>query len=60
MSYPQAIYIQVHGKLHRGWRDESGLFTLEQCNLDQSHVDGEVDEERLGEFDDRCQNCFPN
>lgn len=59
---PQAIYFEVDGKLHRGWRDGSGRFTLEQCNLDAAftarHV-GDVTAEEATAIENRCQNCFP-
>jgi hypothetical protein len=29
----QAVYLVTDDKMHRGYRDDSGRFTLEQCNL---------------------------
>jgi mRNA-degrading endonuclease toxin of MazEF toxin-antitoxin module len=58
---PAAILFEVEGKLHRGWRDRSGRFTLEQCNLDAAnlarHV-GDVSPENAGKVENRCLNCF--
>lgn len=60
------IFLVTDNKLHRGYRDESGRFTLEQCNLAKA---AEVDNLREFNADDKqpddwagwemCEHCFP-
>jgi hypothetical protein len=63
----EPVYFEVGGKLHRGYRDESGRFTLEQCNLAKAAGAGNLDEipdmepsEVNREGTERCGWCFLN
>lgn len=64
MKYiPEAIYFEVDMKLHRGWEDGAGRFTLEQCNLAKANAVANltpVFPEDLESFDEehQCQHCF--
>ena len=62
---PQRIYLLSEGKLHRGYRDGSGRFTLEQCNLSKANEANNLRE--FAEFEarpddwdshERCEYCF--
>lgn len=62
-----AVYFMVDDTLHRGYRDESGRFTLEQCNLSKANQANNLDEipdmeasEVNREGAELCGHCFPN
>ena len=65
MAY--GIYLVVDEKLHRGFRDPSGRFTLEQCNLAKANeadnleelIEGDVLREGFHDLA-KCEHCFPN
>jgi hypothetical protein len=60
-EFPEAILFVVDNRLHRGYRDKSGRFTLEQCNLSKASAANNL---RELAFDDpiedyeRCEHCF--
>ena len=65
IELPEHITLFSEGKMHRGYRDKSGRFTMEQCNLSKSNEAGEL--RVFGERDDlpddweehaRCEYCF--
>lgn len=55
---PEEVRWINEGKIHRGYTDHSGLFTLEECQKDQA---GEIDvlsaSAELPEGD-LCEHCF--
>lgn len=60
---PRPIYFEVDMKLHRGWEDDRGRFTLEQCNLAKANAVANLtpvflDDLESFDADHRCQNCF--
>lgn len=64
MQTPIPIQFIVDNTLHRGYRDESGRFTLEQCNLSKANAADnlrELDGTAIVEVPRgtvKCQNCF--
>jgi len=61
-TIPSAVFFLVGDKLHRGWEDDSGVFTLEKDNIDAARKAGnviELDEgTSLSGYTNRCENCF--
>jgi len=60
--YPTAVFFEVDMKLHRGWSDRSGRFTLEQCNLSKANAINNLQaltEAEAADIVDRCEWCFP-
>lgn len=61
---PVPIRFTSEGKLHRGYRDPSGRFTLEQCNLSKSAASGDLTEVSDADLPaveaawDKCEHCF--